>query len=137
MSTTREARAWVEIRADALEENYARVRRAVGPEAGLLPMVKADAYGLGAREVVGVLDPLEPWGYGVATVEEGIALRVLGVERPILVCSPVPFGEIERAVQSELHLSVSTSIRGWGAAASTGGVSTSGYPRSVRSWKAA
>ena len=38
-------------------------------------MVKADAYGLGMAEAVSALEPLDPWGYGVAAVEEGVALR--------------------------------------------------------------
>jgi alanine racemase len=53
-------------------------------------MVKADAYGLGMARVVRALEPLEPWGYGVATADEGAALREMGVRRPILVCAPMP-----------------------------------------------
>ena len=49
----------------------ARWRRAPG----ILPMVKADAYGMGAVRVVRALEPLAPWGYGVATIEEGRELR--------------------------------------------------------------
>ena len=42
----------------------------------LLPMVKADAYGLGAVPVVRALESVDPWGYGVATIEEGEELQI-------------------------------------------------------------
>jgi alanine racemase len=108
MSTNPEARAWVEIRADALRANVARIRAAVGAGVGVLPMVKADAYGLGLAEAVRVLDAEDPWGFGVATVDEGARLRALGVTRRIVVCSPTPPGELARAVGQDLQLSVSS-----------------------------
>lgn len=73
----------------------------------MLPMVKANAYGLGVSETVASLEPLKPWGFGVASVEEGLELRDLGVARPILVCSPIPPASYEDAVSSGLRISVS------------------------------
>ncbi len=54
----------------------------------LLPMVKADAYGLGAVPVARALERADPWGFAVATGEEGIELREAGIRRPILVMGP-------------------------------------------------
>ena len=51
-------------------------------------MVKADAYGLGAVPVARELEALDPWGFGVATVPEGAALRAAGIRRPIVVFTP-------------------------------------------------
>ncbi len=101
------ARAWVQVRADALCRNYLRIREAVGPHVRVMPMVKADAYGLGVEKAVACLEGLDPWGFGVATVQEGIQLRDSGVTRPIVVCSPAPSGELETAVEADLQLSVS------------------------------
>ena len=80
-------RAWVEVDLGALRRNAA----AFGERAGvpLLPMVKADAYGLGAVPVARALEPLDPWGYGVATVGEGAALREAGIAHPIVVFTPL------------------------------------------------
>jgi alanine racemase len=108
MSTNPKARAWVQVEADALRRNYARIGEAVGPDVRILPMVKANAYGLGVAEAVVRLESLNPWGFGVATVSEGSALRDLGVERPIIVCSPAPLAEIGAAVAADLQLSVSS-----------------------------
>jgi alanine racemase len=63
-------------------------------------MVKADAYGLGVVAVVRALEPLEPWGYGVATIEEGVELRSAGVSRPIVVFTPAR-GELEAAYAAQ------------------------------------
>lgn len=80
-------RALVEIDLASLVAN-ARTVQAAARGAPLLPMVKADAYGLGAIPVAHALEAVEPWGYGVATVEEGIELREAGIRRPILVLTP-------------------------------------------------
>jgi len=107
MSTEGGARAWIEIQAGALRRNLNTIREQVGAGVGLIPMVKADAYGLGVRRTVGTLEPLDPWGYGVATVEEGELLRGEGVERPVLVLSPVPAGSYSRAVDAGLTIAIS------------------------------
>jgi len=80
-------RAWVEIDLGALVRNGERFARAAGVP--LLPMVKADAYGLGAVRVAHALLPLKPWGFGVATIDEGEELRDSGIDAPILVFNPL------------------------------------------------
>lgn len=80
-------RAWVEVDLAALQANARAVQDAAGG-APLLPMVKANAYGLGATTVARALEGLDPWGYGVASFAEGVALRESGIRRPILVLTP-------------------------------------------------
>jgi alanine racemase len=58
------------------------------PRSRLLPMVKANAYGLGAVPVARALERADPWGYAVATAHEGQELREAGITRPILVMAP-------------------------------------------------
>ncbi|MGD8320347.1 MAG: alanine racemase, partial [Gemmatimonadota bacterium] len=98
----------MEIRAPALRRNLARIRASVGPGARLVPMVKADAYGVGVAGAVMALEAEDPWAFGVAAVEEGVALRRLGVERPVLVFSPTPPDSVATAVDAGLTLSVSS-----------------------------
>lgn len=98
----------MEVRADALRRNLGRIRASVGPAARLLPMVKADAYGTGLAGAVAALAREGPWGFGVAAVEEGIALRELGVRLPILVLSPAPPASVAEAVDAGLTLSISS-----------------------------
>ncbi|HYT04407.1 MAG TPA: alanine racemase [Gemmatimonadales bacterium] len=82
----RDQRAWVEVDRAAVIENARTVARVSGTR--LLPVVKANAYGVGAVAVCKALETLEPWGYGVATVEEGAELRAAGITRPVLVFMP-------------------------------------------------
>ncbi|NNF14337.1 MAG: alanine racemase [Gemmatimonadetes bacterium] len=93
---------------DALRLNFRRISDSVGPASGVLPMVKADAYGVGVEGVVACLEPEGPWGFGVATVGEGMDLRSGGYEGRILVCGPIPLGEIDGALGADLELSVSS-----------------------------
>lgn len=123
MSNGSRARAWAEIDLAALRANFQVVRERAAAAKGVLPMVKANAYGLGVEAVLDALEPLDPWGYGVATVAEGRALRALDISRPILVATPVPPGEEGAAVDAELTPSVSDvgSLRRLAAAAEAAG----------------
>ncbi len=106
-------RARVEIDLGALQRNGAALQRHAGVP--LLPMVKADAYGLGVREVVRALEKLDPWGYGVATVVEGEELRGFGIERRILVFTPILAEEMTAAAKADLTpvLGDANAIAAW------------------------
>ena len=72
-------RAWVDIDLGALLRNGTTI--ATQARKPLLPMVKADGYGLGAVRVARTLERLDPWGFGVATIAEGEELRGAAIER--------------------------------------------------------
>jgi alanine racemase len=88
-------RAWVDVDLAALRRNAEAVRARAGVP--LLPMVKADAYGLGVLPTVRALEALDPWGYGVATVAEGRELRDAGVRRRVLVFTPLIGADLDAA----------------------------------------
>ncbi|MDQ3388167.1 MAG: alanine racemase, partial [Gemmatimonadota bacterium] len=122
-STALRSRAWVEVNLAALRANLREVQAAIGPGKALLPMVKADAYGLGMARVVEAvlteLGPAGPWGFGVAAVAEGERLRQIGWGGRILVLSPALPDEFRRAAHANLTLSFSgmDGVRAWAAAA--------------------
>jgi alanine racemase len=93
-------RAWVEIDLGALLRNAAAFAAHAGVP--LLPMVKADAYGLGAVRVARLLDELDPWGFGVATTIEGEELRAASITRPIVVFTPLLPGDFDAAIRARL-----------------------------------
>ncbi|HSL72287.1 MAG TPA: alanine racemase [Longimicrobiales bacterium] len=119
MSNHAQARAWIEVNASALRANFEAVQARVGAATAIIPMVKADGYGLGARWVVRQLEPLGPWGFGVATAPEGAALRAAGVQRPILVCSPQSAEALEQAAENGLIVTISDldSLERWASLA--------------------
>ncbi len=71
----------------ALAQNVAHVRR-LAPHADVLAVVKANAYGHGATEITRALQQLAIRRFGVATVEEGIALRQADIQDVIVVMGP-------------------------------------------------
>jgi alanine racemase len=108
-------RAWIDVDLAAVRRNAEALQRRAGVP--LIPMVKADAYGVGARAIVGALEPLAPWGYGVATVKEGEALRRFGVTRNIVVFTPLLHEEFAAAHAAGLipTLGSESDIRVWAA----------------------
>ncbi|MDE2762616.1 MAG: alanine racemase [Gemmatimonadota bacterium] len=100
-------RAWVEVDAGAIRRNLERIRRLAGRGVRAIPIVKCDGYGLGVENVVAALAPARPFGYGVATVDEGLELRRLGVREPVMVICPLPPRDLPRAVAAALVPTVS------------------------------
>ena len=93
-------RAWVDIDLGALLRNATTLSGQSGVP--LLPMVKADAYGLGAVRVARTLERVNPWGFGVATVPEGEELRAAAITRPIVVFSPLLQEDFDGAIRANL-----------------------------------
>ena len=107
MSNTAQVRAWIEVSSSALRSNFEAVRARAGARCAIIPMVKANAYGLGAEWAVRTLETLDPWGFGVAAAAEGIALRKLGVTRPVVVFSPLSPEGLQQAAEHKLVVSIS------------------------------
>jgi alanine racemase len=132
-------RAWLDVDLDALGRNARRFAERSGTR--LLPMVKANGYGLGADPVTRALEPLDPWGYGVATTDEGSALRSAGITRPILVFTPFTGGPPRVAEYAEAGLrSVIGDLAGLDAWLGAGGGPfhieiDSGLSRAGFSWR--
>lgn len=113
------ARAWLEVDLAALRRNAARLAERVGGPGRLLPMVKADAYGLGAVPVAEALSRLGVWGFGVATAEEGAELRRAGIRERIVVFTPCAPVDGPRLLETELEPVVTSfgALRAYAAAA--------------------
>jgi alanine racemase len=96
-----------------LVANARAVQTACG--ARLLPMVKANGYGLGASAVARALEAVDPWGFGVATPEEGVSLRRSGIVRPILMVSPLTPPEIDACLAADLRPAIGdlAALRAW------------------------
>jgi alanine racemase len=95
-------RSWVEISLKQIAENFEAVRRVVGPDVEVMPVVKADAYRHGAVEVSRALISAGARWLAVSNVEEGAILRDRGIEARILVMAD--FLPAERAGLLEYNL---------------------------------
>jgi alanine racemase len=95
---------WIELDARAPEHNLAELRRCTRPGVLSCAVVKANAYGHGLAEFVRLL-PSADW-FGVNSLEEGLALRMLGETRPAIVLGHVPVDRLRDAVDADLSLTV-------------------------------
>ena len=107
------SRAWVDVDLDALVRNARSYIATTGVP--ILAMVKADGYGLGALMVARALAEVDPWGYGVATVDEARELHVNGVLGPIVIFTPLVPAMIEYvdAVAARPTIGDLDGLRAW------------------------
>lgn len=79
----------MEVNLNALVDNYNFFKSQLPSSVGLITMVKADAYGLGALEVSKTMQAQGAAMLAVAVVDEGVALRQAGITMPIVVMNPI------------------------------------------------
>lgn len=97
---------WAEIDLSAIAENTRELRRITRPEARLMAVVKADAYGHGAKEVARAALSAGASVLGVARLGEAISLRDAGISAPILIFSYTSPEDAETLVRLDLAQSV-------------------------------
>ena len=93
---------------NALRENYMRIRSVVAG-ARISAVVKDNAYGHGLDLVVECLRDLAD-GFCVATIQEGISLRSLGVTQPIWILTGFHTAEELEASISLIGLELNKGI---------------------------
>ncbi|OIO02015.1 MAG: alanine racemase [Elusimicrobia bacterium CG_4_10_14_0_2_um_filter_56_8] len=98
-----------EIRLSAVRENLKKLGKAAAP-ARLLFVVKANAYGHGATWLARLAEREKlAWGFGVSSVEEGLALRASGLKSPVLVLGSLyPFESFVEAINSDLIVTIAS-----------------------------
>ena len=93
-------RCWAEIDFSALRHNVAVVRDLIGPEAGIMAVVKTNAYGHGVEDLARELRYLVEM-FGVANATEALQLRRIAPEAPILILGPALAEEREAIIRHE------------------------------------
>ncbi len=96
---------WAEIDLDALESNIRLIKTHVGG-ANIFPVVKADAYGHGAREICSHIESLHLPYVCVALLEEAIELRQAGYTPPILIIGALEPYQIAEALRFHFTVTV-------------------------------
>lgn len=100
------SRVWADIDLSSIEYNFQYFRTRVKVN-DIMAVVKANAYGHGAIQVARRLQGLADC-FGVANVREGVQLRQVGIDLPIVVLGGSLDEEIVQAVEEDIILSVST-----------------------------
>jgi alanine racemase len=98
---------WLEVDLEAIAHNVRRVASdIVGPSTRVLAVLKADAYGHGAARVARTVLNNGASYLGVASVNEGTALRQMGINAPILILGFVPAWQAREVVLGGLSATV-------------------------------
>ena len=92
----------------ALRRNFGMLRSALPAGTKLMAVLKADAYGHGALQTAHLLAADGADAFGVAIVDEGVALREGGIDTPVLVLGPVVGECVREAVRYRLTTTVCT-----------------------------
>ncbi|RME24897.1 MAG: alanine racemase [Deltaproteobacteria bacterium] len=100
--------SWIEIDLDALRHNISQFRSRLAPGVKLMAVVKGNAYGHGMIPVArAALGAGADW-LGVFHLGEVERLREEGITAPVLVLGYVPLADLDRAVELEASITVSS-----------------------------
>ncbi len=80
--------SWIELSTTTIEHNITQYKKIIGNNVALAPVIKANAYGHGMREIAQLLDDNQHIErVCVAKLTEALTLRKQGFKKPILVLS--------------------------------------------------
>ena len=99
-------RSCVEISLDALRHNFNEIRKVTDPKAGILAVVKADAYGHGAYETATTLLECGAAGLCLATIDEAVDLRRRGIKAPMMTLGFTDRSRYADAVRFDIEQAV-------------------------------
>ncbi|MDP3985377.1 MAG: alanine racemase [bacterium] len=116
--SSRNLKTWVEISAQAIRENAAHLKTHIAP-AGLMAIVKANAYGHDRAITVPLLKKAGVAWFGVDSIDEALDLVPLAGDTPVLILGYVPPERLRDAVQHNIRLTVyqPETVRALGKAA--------------------
>lgn len=96
---------WVEINLESIKNNFEAIKN-LTPTGRVICVVKADAYGLGAKEIARELEKHSAFAFAVASMEEALELREGGIKNPILVLGYVDTRNLEVAAVNDIRITL-------------------------------
>jgi len=91
---------------DAICHNIKEVKRVIGPDVKVMPIIKADGYGHGAVPIAKALNEIGVDAFAVAIIEEGITLRKNGITQPIVILGYTSEYQYSSLIQYEIQPTV-------------------------------
>ncbi len=101
-----QALSWVEIDAAALRHNIKALQANLAAGCGLVPVVKANAYGHGYREIATLLDEYGFRYLAVHNLAEAFILHDAGIKTAPLILGYVPLADLKETVAAGFDLVV-------------------------------
>lgn len=107
------SRCWLEVDLDAIRDNYLTAAALVGSKTTLIPVLKADAYGMGAAEVGRLLYREGARLFAVATGDEAEQLlRALPGDAKVLPLGLVGKNQVSRLISADMPLTLYSETQG-------------------------
>lgn len=99
--------SFLEVNLDNISYNIKQIKNFVGDNVEIMPVIKANAYGLGARKLKDVLEKNEIKKIAVAIVDEAITLRKADFNMDIIVLNELLEEEAKEIVEYNLTPGIS------------------------------
>lgn len=100
-------RGYAQVDLDAIQSNIENMKKNLVDGTKMMLIVKADGYGHGATTIAKTFEHIEYiWGFGVATLDEGVLLRNAGIEKPILILGCVFPEQYAEALQHKIRINI-------------------------------
>ncbi|MBP8612746.1 MAG: alanine racemase [Candidatus Atribacteria bacterium] len=96
---------WVEVDLGRVKNNFEQIRKRISGK-GVICVVKADSYGLGAAEITKTLVESGASFFAVASMEEALALREAKISEPILVLGYVDTRNLGLASKNAIRITL-------------------------------
>ncbi|MBF7016604.1 alanine racemase [Staphylococcus durrellii] len=96
---------YVNVNLNEIASNY-QIFQKLHPKKTVMPVVKANGYGLGSIPIAKKLMNIGVEFFAVATLDEAIELRMHGVNAKILVLGVISVEQINKAIQHRVALTV-------------------------------
>lgn len=96
----------MEVDLNAFEHNINEIKKYVGKDVKLMPIIKANAYGTYINKVNEAINMFDI--VGVATVDEAVELRMQGYKKEIFVLNQAYKDEIEKIVKFNITIGISS-----------------------------
>lgn len=107
-------RGYAQIHLDHIKYNIESIKGNLPEDTQLMLVVKADAYGHGAQTIAKEFEELAGvWGFGVASLEEAISLRDIGIKKPILVLGVIFPDQYNIAIEADISLNIYDKDMAW------------------------
>lgn len=100
-------RVYAEVRLDAVISNMDNMKANIAPKTKMIAVIKTDGYGHGAIPIARELEGLDYlFGFAVATAEEALILRHVGIKKPILILGYTFPYSYEKLIEEEVRMAV-------------------------------
>ncbi len=93
------------INKDNIRKNIANIRKYIGEEIKVMPIIKANAYGVGVKNIIPILKEEKIEDIGVATIQEAIEIRKIFSGQILILLQPM-VKQINNIISNDITVNV-------------------------------